>query len=379
MSRRAVIAGYARTPFHFAHKGALVRMRPDDLAAEAVKGLVEKTGVPAADIEDLQMGCAFPEGEQGLNIARLVVLLAGLPQSVAGATVNRFCGSSMQGIHNAAGAIAIGAGDVFICAGIESMSRVPMLGFNPMPHPELDARVPGAYMAMGITAENLARKYKISRQRQEAFALASQQRAARAQAEGKLEGEIVPVGKGNERVTKDGCLRPETTLEGLAGLKPAFEATGTVTAGTSSPLTDGASAVLVVSEDYAKAHGLKPLARIRSVAVAGCAPEIMGIGPVAATNKALKRAGLAVKDIDVIELNEAFAVQALACADELKLDLDKTNIDGGAIALGHPLGATGARITGKAAQIMQREGKGLALSTQCIGGGQGITTILEAV
>ncbi len=379
MSRRAVIAGYARTPFHFAHKGALVRMRPDDLAAEAVKGLVEKTGVPPADIEDLQMGCAFPEGEQGLNIARLVVLLAGLPQSVAGATVNRFCGSSMQGIHNAAGAIAIGAGDVFICAGIESMSRVPMLGFNPMPHPELDARVPGAYMAMGITAENLARKYKISRQRQEAFALASQQRAAKAQAEGRLEGEIVPVGKGNERVAKDGCLRPETTLEGLAGLKPAFEATGTVTAGTSSPLTDGASAVLVVSEDYAKAHGLKPLARIRSVAVAGCAPEIMGIGPVAATNKALKRAGLAVGDIDVIELNEAFAVQALACADELKLDLEKTNIDGGAIALGHPLGATGARITGKAAQIMQREGKGLALSTQCIGGGQGITTILEAV
>ncbi|MGE3967907.1 MAG: acetyl-CoA C-acyltransferase, partial [Dongiaceae bacterium] len=186
MSRRAVIAGYARTPFHFAHKGALVRMRPDDLAAEAVKGLVEKTGVPPADIEDLQMGCAFPEGEQGLNIARLVVLLAGLPQSVAGATVNRFCGSSMQGIHNAAGAIAIGAGDVFICAGIESMSRVPMLGFNPMPHPELDARVPGAYMAMGITAENLARKYKISRQRQEAFALASQQRAAKAQAEGRL-------------------------------------------------------------------------------------------------------------------------------------------------------------------------------------------------
>ncbi|MGE3231957.1 MAG: acetyl-CoA C-acyltransferase, partial [Hyphomicrobium sp.] len=235
------------------------------------------------------------------------------------------------------------------------------------------------YMAMGITAENLARKYKISRQRQEAFALASQQRAAKAQAEGRLEGEIVPVGKGNERVAKDGCLRPETTLEGLAGLKPAFEATGTVTAGTSSPLTDGASAVLVVSEDYAKAHGLKPLARIRSVAVAGCAPEIMGIGPVAATNKALKRAGLAVGDIDVIELNEAFAVQALACVDELKLDLDKTNIDGGAIALGHPLGATGARITGKAAQIMQREGKGLALSTQCIGGGQGITTILEAV
>jgi acetyl-CoA acyltransferase len=379
MSRRAVIAGYVRTPFHFASKGALARMRPDDLAAAAVRALIERTGVPPADIEDLQMGCAFPEGEQGLNIARLVALLAELPQTVAGATVNRFCGSSMQGIHNAAGAIALGAGDVFVCAGIESMSRVPMLGFNPMPHPELDAKIPGAYMAMGVTAENLARKYKIPRDRQEKFALASQQRAAKAQASGKLDGEIVAVGKGNEKVVKDGCLRPETTLEGLAGLKPAFEATGTVTAGTSSPLTDGAAAVLVVSEDYAKAHGLKPMARIRSVAVAGCAPEIMGIGPVAATNKAMKRAGVAVKDLDVIELNEAFAVQALACADELKLDLEKTNIDGGAIALGHPLGATGARITGKAAQIMQREGKGLALSTQCIGGGQGIATILEAV
>jgi len=379
MSRRAIIAGYVRTPFHFATKGALARMRPDDLAAAAVRALVERTGVPPADIEDLQMGCAFPEGEQGFNIARLVALLAELPQSVAGATVNRFCGSSMQGIHNAAGAIALGAGDVFVCAGIESMSRVPMLGFNPMPHPELDAKVPGAYMAMGITAENLARKYKIARDRQEKFALTSQQRAATAQASGKLDGEIVAVGKGNEKVVKDGCLRPETTLEGLASLKPAFEATGTVTAGTSSPLTDGAAAVLVVSEDYAKAHGLKPMARIRSVAVAGCAPEIMGIGPVAATNKAMKRAGVAAKDFDVIELNEAFAVQALACADELKLDLEKTNIDGGAIALGHPLGATGARITGKAAQIMQREGKGLALSTQCIGGGQGIATILEAV
>jgi acetyl-CoA acyltransferase len=379
MTRSAVIVGYARTPFHFAHKGALARTRPDDLAATAVKALLERTGVPAKEVEDLQMGCAFPEGEQGFNIARLVVLLAGLPQSVAGATVNRFCGSSMQGIHNAAGAIALGAGDVYICAGVESMSRVPMMGFNPMPHPGLAEKVPGAYMAMGITAENLVRKYKIGRDRQDAFSLTSQQRAAAAQAKGLLDAEIAPVGSGNDIVAKDGCIRPDSTIEGLKGLKPVFEADGTVTAGSSSPLTDGASAVLLTSEEYAKAHGLKVLARIKSVSVAGCAPEIMGIGPVAATKKALDRAKLKVGDIDVIELNEAFAVQALACADELKLDLNKTNIDGGAIALGHPLGATGARITGKAAQIMAREGKKFALATQCIGGGQGIATVLEAV
>ncbi|QEX19621.1 acetyl-CoA acetyltransferase [Hypericibacter terrae] len=379
MTRSAVIVGYARTPFHFAHKGALARVRPDDLAATAVKALLQRTGVPAADIEDLQMGCAFPEGEQGFNVARLVVLLAGLPQSVAGATVNRFCGSSMQGIHTAAGSIAMGAGDVFICAGVESMSRVPMMGFNPMPNPVLADKVPGAYMAMGITAENLVRKYKIGRDRQDAFSLSSQQKASAAQAAGKLDAEIVPVGSGNDIVAKDGCIRPDSTLEGLKGLKPVFEADGSVTAGSSSPLTDGASAVMVTSEEYAKAHGLKILARIKSISVAGCAPEIMGIGPVAATKKALDRAKLKVGDIDVIELNEAFAVQALACADELKLDLAKTNIDGGAIALGHPLGATGARITGKAAQIMAREGKKFALATQCIGGGQGIATILEAV
>jgi acetyl-CoA acyltransferase len=379
MTRSAVIVGYARTPFHFAHKGALAKVRPDDLAATAVKALLARTGVPAADIEDLQMGCAFPEGEQGFNVARLVVLLAGLPQSVAGATVNRFCGSSMQGIHTAAGSIAMGAGDVFVCAGVESMSRVPMMGFNPMPNPVLADKVPGAYMAMGITAENLVRKYKIGRDRQDAFSLTSQQRASAAQASGKFDAEIVPVGSGNDIVAKDGCIRPDSTLEGLKSLKPVFEADGSVTAGSSSPLTDGASAVMVTSEEYAKAHGLKILARIKSISVAGCAPEIMGIGPVAATKKALDRAKLKVGDIDVIELNEAFAVQALACADELKLDLAKTNIDGGAIALGHPLGATGARITGKAAQIMAREGKKFALATQCIGGGQGIATILEAV
>ncbi|HXQ42704.1 MAG TPA: thiolase family protein [Candidatus Udaeobacter sp.] len=376
--RNAVIAGYVRSPFHFAGKGAFARVRPDDLLAQVVQGLLAKTGVPGADIEDLMVGCAMPEGEQGLNIARLAGLLAGLPESVAGTTVNRFCGSSMQAIHMAAGAIGLDSGEVFVAAGIESMTRIPMGGFNPLPHPKLAAQT-AAYMSMGETAENLARKYKIPRDRQEKLAVDSHARAAAAEAAGKFAGELVAITAGNERIEKDGCIRPGTDLKILADLKPAFEEKGTVTAGTSSPLTDGASAVLVVSEDYAKAHGLKPLARIKAAAVAGCAPELMGIGPVISTRKALKRAGLAIRDIDVVELNEAFAVQALACIDDLGLDWARTNIDGGAIAIGHPLGATGARITGKAAAIMSRDGKGLALSTQCIGGGQGITTILEAV
>lgn len=376
--KKAVIVGYARTPFHFASKGALARVRPDDLAATAVRGVLERTGVPPEDIEDLIVGCAFPEGEQGLNVARLIGFLADLPISVAGATVNRFCGSSMQSIHMAAGAIALGAGDAFICAGVESMSRVPIMGFNPMPHPGLAERYPAAYVSMGVTAENVAKKYGIGRAEQEAFAVESQRRAAAAQKAGRLADEIVAVGSGNEVVAEDGCIRPDTTAEALAGLKPAFDAAGTVTAGTSSPLTDGAAATLVVSEDYAKAHGLKVLARIRSIAVSGCAPEIMGIGPVGASKKALERAKLTIADLDIVELNEAFSSQALAVARDLKLDLAKTNIDGGAIALGHPLGATGARITGKAAALLKREGKGLALATQCIGGGQGIATILEA-
>ena len=377
--KNVVIAGYARSPFHFASKGALARVRPDDLAAAVIRGLIERTGIPVSDLEDLIVGCAFPEGEQGLNVARLIGFLADLPLDVAGATVNRFCGSSMQAIHIAAGAIQLGAGEAFLGAGVESMSRVPMLGFNPMPNPGLVERYPQAYVAMGVTAENLARKYAIPRQRQEELAVESHARAAAAQQAGKLTAEIVPIGEGDARVTSDGCIRPGTTPAILAELKPAFAADGTVTAGTSSPLTDGAAATLVTSEDYAKAHGLKPLARIRAVAVAGCAPEIMGIGPVGASRKALKRAGLTLADIDIIELNEAFAAQALAVVDELGLDLAKTNIDGGAIALGHPLGATGARITGKAAALLQRENKQFALATQCIGGGQGIATILEAV
>ena len=375
----AVIAGYARSPFHFAGKGGLTRVRPDDMAAQVVRALISRTGVNPEDIEDIIMGCAFPEGEQGLNVARLIGLLADLPLSVAGVTVNRFCGSSMQSIHIAAGQIALGAGDVFICAGIESMSRVPMMGYNPLINPALMKAMPAAYVGMGETAENVARKWQIPRGEQEAFAVRSHQRAAAAVAAGKLADEIVPISGKGGTVDQDGCIRPDTTAEGLAGLKPVFDKDGTVTAGTSSPLTDGAAAVLVCSESYAEKHGLQPLARIRSIAVAGCAPDVMGIGPVAATKKALARAGIEIGAIDVVELNEAFASQALACARELGIRDETLNLDGGAIALGHPLGATGARITGKAASLLARTGGRYALASQCIGGGQGIATILERV
>jgi acetyl-CoA acyltransferase len=377
--KTVVIAGYARSPFTPASKGEMAGFRPDDIAAQTVLGLLKKTGVSATYIEDLILGCAFPEGEQGLNLARLVVLLAGLPQSIAGQTINRFCGSSMQSIHAAAGAIQMNAGEAFLCAGVESMSRVPMTGFNPLPHPELSLRMPGAYMGMGTTAENIAKQWKISRREQEEFAVRSQKKAGAAQGKGHLTDEIIPITLDGVTVRVDSCPRPESTVEKLGELKPAFEEKGSVTAATSSPLTDGAAATLVCSEEFARAHGLKPIAKIRSIAVAGCAPEIMGIGPVVATRKALARAGLTIADIDIIELNEAFASQSLACIRDLGLDEARINLDGGAIALGHPLGATGARITGKAASLLQREGKQFALATQCIGGGQGIATIVEAV
>ncbi len=372
-----VIAGYARSPFHFAKKGGLAKVRPDELAAQVIGALIERSKVDPKDIEDVIVGCAIPEGEQGLNIGRIVGFLAHLPLSVAGATVNRFCGSSMQAIHMAAGAIQLEAGEAFICAGIESMSRVPMTGFNPSPHPQLAKDFPQAYIGMGQTAENVARKYQVTREQQQEFAVASHRKAAAAQAAGKLRDEIVPIRGKDGVIDGDGCIRPDTSQQTLSTLAPAFDAAGTVTAGTSSPLTDGAAAVLVCTEDYAKRNKLEVLARLKSIAVAGCAPEIMGIGPVPAAQKALKRAGLAIKDIDIVEINEAFASQAIACMRELGIDEAKANLDGGAIALGHPLGATGARITGKAAALLKREGKRYALATQCIGGGQGIATILE--
>lgn len=373
--RHAVIAGYARSPFHLAHKGQMTKIRPDDMVAQVVKGLLERTAIKGEDIEDLICGCAFPEGEQGFNIARLAVFLSGLPNSVGGSTINRWCGSSMQAVHIAAGNIALGAGDAFICAGIESMSRIPMMGFNPMPNPKLFSDNPNSLMGMGDTAEVVAKKYAISREEQEAFAVNSQQKASKARNNGLFADEIVTI----DGVSEDGCIRPDTTAAGLSTLKPAFDVAGTVTAGTSSPLTDGASAVLVCSEEYAQQNGIKPLARIIAVATSGCAPEIMGMGPVGATKKALKRAGLTIDDIDIIELNEAFSSQAIACIRELGIDPNKVNIDGGAIALGHPLGATGARIVGKVASLLQREGKRYGLATQCVGGGQGIATIVEVI
>ena len=374
-----VIAGYARSPFTPAKKGALARVRADDMAAAVIRGLIEKTGVSPADIEDIIVGTAFPEGEQGMNVARLIVLLADLPISVGGMTVNRFCGSSMSSVHIAAGQIQMGAGEVFVAAGIESMTRVPMGGYNPLFNTTLNEKNPGAYIGMGDTAENVARKWQITRDQQEDFAVASHRKASEAQAAGKFDDEIVPIHAGGAVVDKDGCIRAETTKEALAGLKLAFDAEGTVTAGTSSPLTDGASAVLVCSEEYATSHGLPILARIRSVAVSGCEPEIMGVGPVRASKKALERAGLKATDMDVVELNEAFSSQAIASMREIGFRPETVNLDGGAIALGHPLGATGARIVGKAASLLKREGGRYAIATQCIGGGQGIATVLESV
>jgi acetyl-CoA acyltransferase len=309
----------------------------------------------------------------------MISLLADLPISAGGQTVNRFCGSSMSSIHIAAGAIQMNAGEVFVCVGVESMTRIPMGGYNPMPSPVLYAKKPSAYIGMGDTAENVARQWQITRSEQEAFALQSHQKAAAAQKDGRLKDEIVPVSNGKAMIDQDECIRLDASAEGLAGLKPAFDQNGSVTAGTSSPLTDGASAVLVCSEDYAVKHGLTMLARIKSIAVAGCSPDIMGIGPVGASRKALARAGITVKDLSVVELNEAFASQALACMKDLEIDPAIVNFDGGAIALGHPLGATGARITGKAAALLKREGGKYALATQCIGGGQGIATVLEAI
>ena len=372
-----VIAGYARSPFTPARKGALARTRPDDIAATVVDGLIEKLGLDPALVEDIIVGTAFPEGEQGFNLARMLTFLTDLPESVPGVTINRFCGSSMQAIHDAAGRIAMGAGEAFIAGGIESMTRIPMTGFNPMPNPRMSDVAPDALTSMGITAENLAVKYGIDRVTQEAFAVASHARASVAREAGNFTEEIVGIETAAGLVSEDGCIRPGTDAATLAGLKPAFDASGSVTAGTSSPLTDGAAFVLVCTEEFAKANGLKPLARILSTAVSGCAPELMGIGPVEASNKALERAGLTLEDIDIVELNEAFAAQSLAVIEELGLDPSKVNIDGGAISLGHPLGASGARITGKAASLLQRNGAKHALATMCVGGGQGIATVLE--
>ena len=375
----AVIAGYTRSPFTVSFKGGLKSVRPEDMLSQVIKSLISNVNLNKDDIEDVIVGCAFPEGEQGFNIGKVVTFMCDLPRSVAGMTVNRWCGSSMQSIHNAAGSIAMGSGKVFICAGVESMTRVPMLGFNPMPHPELLEQNPNVYLSMGVTAENVAKKYNIDRTQQQEFAISSHEKANNADTNGKFEDEITIIKDKKVDVMKDGGIRPGTNQEVLSGLKLAFDNNGTVTAGTSSPLTDGAAATLICEEEYAKSNNLEILARIKSSAVNGCEPEVMGLGPIGASKKALSRAGLKSSDLDIIELNEAFASQSLACVKDLELDEKSVNIDGGAIALGHPLGATGARITGKAAQLLKREGKKFALATQCIGLGQGIATVLEAV
>ncbi len=371
---KAVIAGYSRSPFTPAKKGELIEVKPVNLLANVIKNLVAKSKVNSNDIEDIIVGCAFQVGEQCFNIGKLVTFLTDMDIKTSGMTVDRWCGSSMEAIHIAAGKIAMGSGKVFICGGVESMTRVTA-GFEPMPYPYSDKENPNVYFSMGITAENVAKKYNLTRKEQQDFAVSSHQKAAEAQSKGFFDNEITVI----NGCSKDGGIRPKTNQEILDSLKLAFDQKGTITAGTSSPLTDGAAATLICEEQYAKDNNLKILARIVSTSVHGCAPEFMGLGPIEASKKALKRANLSIKDIDIIELNEAFASQSLACIKDLNIDEKKINLDGGALALGHPLGATGARITGKAADLLRRENKKYALATQCIGLGMGIATILETI
>ena len=371
---KSVIAGYSRSPFTMARKGALIDTKPVNLLADVIKNLVSKSNVKKQDIEDIVVGCAFQVGEQCFNIGKLVTFLTNMEVKTSGMTVDRWCGSSMEAIHIATGKIAMGSGKVFICGGVESMTRVNT-GFDPIPYPENEKNNPNVYFSMGITAENVAKKYDISRKDQQAFAISSHQKAYEAQTSGKFKNEIVTIGS----CETDGNIRPKSNQETLDGLKLAFDQNGTVTAATSSPLTDGAAATLICEENYAKENNLEILGRIVSTAVEGCEANYMGLGPIGASKKALQRANLTIDKIDIVELNEAFASQSLACIKDLKIDQKKVNLDGGALALGHPLGATGARITGKAAELLKRENKKYALSTQCIGLGMGIATIIESI
>ena len=376
----AYICGYVRSPFTRAHRGYLKDVRPDDMAGQVANALLLKIGLSPSAIDDVLIGCAYPEGEQGLNIGRIVTHYLNGPPSLSGMTTNRLCGSSMQVMHTAAGMIARGWGDLFLCGGVESMSRIQRGGFNRSPSPTLEQSMPDAYISMGITAENVASRRNISRKRQEEFALDSHNKAIRAKSNDYFREEITSIIRAgtNEEIGHeyDGCMR-ESSLESMARLKPAFIENGLVTAATSSPLTDGSSFSLVASQRAVKEYNLNPMARIVSAAVVGVNPDEMGLGPIPSTLLALKRAGLSVEDLDVIELNEAFSSQSLACIDELNLPIEKINIDGGAIAIGHPLGASGARIIGKTASLLQRNGGRYGLATMCIGGGMGIATILE--
>ncbi len=393
----AVIVSAVRTPIGRANKGALKDVRADDLAAFAVTAALER--VPQLDrslVEDVILGCAFPEGEQGMNLARLVGALAGLPETAGGVTVNRFCASSLQAVNMAAQNIMLGYGDVFVAGGVESMSRVPMMGFSPSLNPRLMKHKEGeeytspyppaqqeyalySYIPMGITAENLARKYSISREAQDTFALRSHQKAVAATDSGLFQREIVPVPLPDGSLMRiDEGPRRDTSLEKLASLEPAFsKQKGTVTAGNSSPLNDGAAATVLMSAEKARELGIQPLAKVISMAVAGVRPDIMGIGPVPAMKKALQRAGMQLSDIEIIELNEAFAAQSLSVIQVMGIDVDKLNPHGGAIALGHPLGCSGARLVATLLNDLQAANKTLGMATLCIGGGQGLATIFE--
>ncbi len=373
----AVIVDWARSPFQRAHKGELRTVRPDDLASQVISELLNRNEIEAGDFNDLILGCAYPEAEQGYNLGRLVSSLSGFPVSVPGMTINRLCGSSMHAVFSAASSIDSGWGDCYMCAGVESMSRVKRRGYNWSPNPMLSIDWPEAYVEMGVTAENVANKWSISREDQEEFALQSHLKSSKAAEQGYFDEELIEIQSELARVVHDGCIRPETNLESMSGLRPVFTESGTVTAATSSPLTDGATAMIVCSEDYASSYGLNPLARIVSGTVTGCDPALMGIGPVSATKELLSNTGWDSDSIDVIELNEAFSSQSLAVISELDFDTNKVNIDGGAISIGHPLGASGVRIVGKAASLLNRTSSSRAIATMCIGGGMGMAIALE--
>lgn len=389
---RPVIVSAVRSPLAKGYKGSFVDVRIDDICATVLKKALERvTQLDPNLIEDVMLGCAMPEGEQGLNIARNVGFLAGLPLSCGAVTINRFCSSSLEAINQAARAIMCGDGEAFIAGGVESMSHVPMGGFNPSLNERLmRPDMPAAYIGMGETAENLAKKYNISREDQDKFALASHQKAVAARKNGWFRNEIVPIvippspplskgGQGGIIIEHDEGPREDTSLEKLAALKPAFAENGTVTAGNSCQVTDGAAITIVMSHGLAKKLKIKPLARIVSMAIAGCDPSTMGEGPIYAVPKALKRAGMKLKDIDLIELNEAFAAQSLSVIKVLGLDETRLNVHGGAVALGHPLGATGARMMATIINALGQYGKVTGLVTMCVGGGQGAATIVETV
>lgn len=391
MTREVVIVSAARTPVGKAKRGGLATVRPDEMGAAVLRALLERTpNLDPAMVDDVVLGCAFPEAEQGLNMARMVALRAGLPSSVPGETINRYCSSGVQSIAHVAYAILAGQMEVAIAGGVESMSMVPMMGNKFSVNPYFAAELPHYYTSMGLTAENVAEKYNISREDQDAFALRSHQRAAQAVNSGLFEPELVPIdvevkevdAEGNRlvkqfTVKRDEGPRADTSMEALAKLKPAFKEGGVVTAGNSSQMSDGAAAVVVMSAERAQALGLKPLARFVAFAVGGVPPEIMGIGPVVAIPKALKLAGLRLDQIDLIELNEAFAAQSLAVIRELGLNTEITNVNGGAIALGHPLGCTGAKLTVQLVYEMARRKSRYGMVSMCIGGGMGAAAIFE--